>query len=100
MCRGQAVWRHRGPLGEPACWLSGLGTQGEGGRKGPQMEAEEDPFFPSPVMWQQGLVVGAALSVLVYGLAIQLEDRGSSSDGHTEASLELLEGVQAFFSRC
>lgn len=26
-----------------------------------------------------------------------VEDRGSSSDAHTEASLELLEGVQAFF---
>lgn len=54
--------------------FQGFGTPGEeGGRKGPQMEEEGDPFFfPQPCHVTTGLVVGAAQCVLVHGPAVQL----------------------------
>lgn len=58
------------------------------------MEEEGDPFS-QPCHMTAGLVVGAECVSPQPGRPV--EDRGSSSDGHTEASLELLEGVQAFF---
>lgn len=51
--------------------FQGLSTPGERRRKGPQMEEEGDPFS-HPCHVTTGLVVGAALCVLVHGLAIQL----------------------------
>lgn len=50
--------------------FQGLGTPGEGGRKGPQMEEKGNPFS-QPCHVTTGLVVGAALCVLVHGPAIQ-----------------------------
>ena len=46
MCRGQEVWRHRGPLGEPACWLSGFRhPRGRGGGEDHRWRRRGTLFF-------------------------------------------------------
>lgn len=79
--------------------FQGFGTPGEeGGRKGPQMEEEGDPFFFSPALSCDHRACGGSCTVCVSPRPGRpVEDRGGSS----EASLDLLEGAQAFvWSHC
>lgn len=64
------------------------------------MEEEGNPFFPALSCDRRAC--GGSCTVCVSPRPGRpVEDRGGGSDGHTEASLELLgvraEGVQAFF---
>lgn len=79
--------------------FQGFGTPGEeGGRKGPQMEEEGDPFFFPPALSCDHRACGGSCTVCVSPRPGRpVEDRGGSS----EASLDLLEGAQAFvWSHC
>lgn len=79
--------------------IQGFGTPGEeGGRKGPQMEEEGDPFFFPPALSCDHRSCGGSCTVCVSPRPGRpVEDRGGSS----EASLDLLEGAQAFvWSHC
>lgn len=60
------------------------------------MEEEGGPFFPA--LPCDSRACGGSCTVCASPRpGCPAEDRGSSSDGHTEAFLELLEGVQASF---
>lgn len=82
-----------GPLGESVCGLSGWGTPEEGAGKD-LWWSSRGTLFPQHCHVTAGLVVGAALCVLVHGLAIS--GWGQSLRWPHRASLELLEKVEAF----
>lgn len=59
------------------------------------MEKEGDPSFPA-LSCDSRACGGSCTECVSPRPGLPVEDRGSSSDSHTEASLELQEGVQAF----